>query len=208
MKPLTNRQQTVLDAIISHQRTHHRVPTRAELAAALSLRAVSTVEQHLRALAGKGYLKLDKGLNCNIRLTKGLLMDEDKKLPLLGKIAAGPLNLAEANIEDYYRIDEDLFHLKPDYLLRADGYSMRDAGILPNDILAIHQTQEEPATGKIVVALIDRNEATVKRFQRVGKTLVRLLPENPDFEPIEIDMAKRELDIQGIVVGVIRRDLP
>jgi repressor LexA len=204
MKPLTNRQQTVLDAIILHQRTQHRVPTRAELAVALNLRAVSTVEQHLRALADKGYLTLDKGLNCNIRLAESLLADQDKKLPLLGKIAAGPLKLVGDHVEEHYRIDAGLFHPKPDYLLRADGDSMINAGIAPNDILAVHQTNAEPPNGQIIVALVDHNEATVKRFQRVGKNLVHLLAENPKYLPIEID-DHRDLDIQGIVVGVIHQ---
>jgi repressor LexA len=206
MKPLTERQQTVLDAIISHQRTYHRVPTRVELATALNLRAVSTVEQHLRVLAAKGYLKLDKGFNCNIRVTEDLLIDESAKLPLLGKIAAGPLNLAEAHAEARYHIDPELFHPKPDYLLRADGDSMINAGISPNDILAVHHTDEEPANGKIVVALIDLAYATVKRFERVSKNQVRLLAENPDYDPIIIDMPRHRLDIQGLVVGVIRRE--
>ena len=125
-------------------------------------------------------------------------------LPLVGRVAAGSPVLAQENIEDEYRIDPSLFPRKPHYLLRVEGMSMKDAGILDGDLLAVHRTPEAH-NGQIVVARVD-DEVTVKRFRRQG-SLVRLCPENPDFEPIEIDLRRQELAIEGLGVGVVRPKL-
>ena len=125
-------------------------------------------------------------------------------LPLVGRVAAGSPLLAQENIEDEYRVDPALFPRKPDYLLRVEGMSMQDAGILHGDLLAVHRTPEA-GNGQIVVARVD-DEVTVKRFQRLGHR-VRLIPENRDFEPIEVDLRQQELVIEGLGVGVIRPQL-
>jgi repressor LexA len=125
-------------------------------------------------------------------------------LPLIGRVAAGSPVLAQENIEDEYRVDSTLFSRKPHYLLRVEGMSMQDAGILDGDLLAVHRTPEA-RNGQIVVARLD-DEVTVKRFRRRGFQ-VQLLPENTDFMPIEVDLRRQELTIEGLGVGVIRPKL-
>jgi len=119
-------------------------------------------------------------------------------------VAAGSPVLAQENIEDEYRVDPTLFSARPHYLLRVTGMSMRGAGILDGDLLAVHRTPEA-RNGQIVVARLD-DEVTVKRFRQEGNR-VKLLPENPDFEPIEVDLRQQELAIEGLGVGVIRPTL-
>jgi len=116
-------------------------------------------------------------------------------------VAAGSPILAEEHLAGSYQVDPNLFTPRADYLLRVRGLSMRDAGILEGDLLAVHKS-EEARTGQIVVARLS-DEVTVKRFRRRGQT-VELLPENPDFEPIEVDLRRDSLTIEGIAVGVIR----
>ena len=135
--------------------------------------------------------------------SRGIRLVREEGLPLIGRVAAGHPILAEENIEAHYRLDPQLFQPRADYLLRVRGQSMRDAGILNGDLLAVHRTPEA-ANGQIVVARLD-SEVTVKRLQRRGHQ-VRLLPENPEFEPIEIDLRRESLVIEGIGVGVIRQN--
>lgn len=196
MKELSQKQQDVLGHIRDYWRDHGVPPTRSELADRLG-RTVSTVEQHLQALANKGYIDILPGLNRNIRLLVAV-----DGLPLVGRVAAGSPILAEQNIEEYCRIDAGLFKPKPDYLLRVSGDSMIEAGILHGDLLAVHGSKEAH-NRQIVVARLDE-EATVKRFERVDRHRVRLLPENAKYSPIEVDLTRQPLTIEGIVVGVIR----
>ena len=128
----------------------------------------------------------------------------NRPLPLIGRVAAGSPVLAQENIEDEYRVDASLFSRKPHYLLRVEGMSMQDAGILDGDLLAVHRTPEA-RNGQIVVARLE-DEVTVKRFHRRG-FLVKLIPENIDFSPIEVDLRRQELTIEGLGVGVIRPKL-
>ncbi|MNC87352.1 LexA repressor [compost metagenome] len=120
---------------------------------------------------------------------------------MVGRVAAGSPVLAEEHVTARYQMDPNLFTPRADYLLRVRGLSMRDAGILDGDLLAVHRTQEAQS-GQVVVARIG-NEVTVKRLKRRGHA-VQLLAENPDFEPIELDLRKDEMAIEGIAVGVIR----
>ena len=123
------------------------------------------------------------------------------ELPVVGRVAAGSPILAEEHLQGSYQVDPNLFTPRADYLLRVRGMSMRDAGILEGDLLAVHKTQEA-RTGQIVVARL-ADEVTVKRLRRRGNA-VQLLPENPDFEPIEVDARSEALSIEGVAVGVIR----
>jgi repressor LexA len=172
-------------------------PTRSELAQALGFRSVNAAESHLQALARKGVIELVPGTSRGIRLKD----TEEPGLPVVGRVAAGAPILAEQHIEDRYALDPALFHPRADYLLRVHGASMRDAGILDGDLLAVHG-QPEAHNGEIVVARLGE-EVTVKRFRRDGHH-VSLLPENPDFSPIEVDLRDQSLVIEGIGVGVIR----
>jgi repressor LexA len=125
-------------------------------------------------------------------------------LPLIGRVAAGSPILAQEHIETHYKIDPQLFSPKPHYLLRVHGMSMKDAGILDGDLVAVHRTPEVRSR-QIIVARID-DEVTVKRYRQNGP-LVTLLPENDEFEPIEVDLREQTLVIEGVVVGVIRDGL-
>ncbi len=174
-------------------------PTRAEIAAELGFRSVNAAEEHLRALARKGVIELLPGASRGIRLQDTLR--EQMGLPLIGRVAAGSPILAEQNIIDHMKVDPGLFQPKPHYLLKVVGMSMKDAGILDGDLVAVHRTPEVRSR-QIVVARLDE-EVTVKRYRQEG-TVVWLMPENADFEPIRVDLREQSLLIEGVVVGVLR----
>jgi repressor LexA len=199
MTRLTPRQEQVLQLIREYAEATGFPPTRAEIAKALGFRSVNAAEEHLRALARKGAIELLPGASRGIRLK------EIGGLPVVGRVAAGSPILAEEHIETRYQLDPALFHPRADYLLRVRGMSMRDAGILDEDLLAVHRTHEV-RNGQIVVARLT-DEVTVKRFERRGHR-VRLLPENPEFSPIEVDLRREPLEIEGLGVGVIRNGTP
>ncbi len=196
---LTARQQEILAFIRVQVEEQGSAPTREEICRAFGFRSPYAAECHLRALARKGAIDLISGSARGIRLPPGTGPSEG--VPLVGRVAAGAPILATEHVEEHYRIDPRLFHPLPDYLLRVRGDSMRDAGILDGDLLAVRQSPEA-RNGQIVVARIE-DEVTVKYFQRAGDR-VRLLPANPDYTPIEIDPGHRELVIEGIGVGVVR----
>lgn len=196
METLTKRQAEILGLIRRRLADSGRPPTRAEIAQELGFRSPNAAEEHLQALARKGVIELVPGASRGIRLK------EEDGLPLIGRVAAGNPILAEENIEAHYQLDPRLFQPHADYLLRVRGQSMRDAGILNGDLLAVHRTPEAE-NGQIVVARLD-NEVTVKRLQRRGH-LVRLLPENAEFNPIEVDLRREAIVIEGVGVGVIRQ---
>nr|WP_303905488.1 transcriptional repressor LexA [Thiohalomonas denitrificans] len=193
---LTPRQAEILQLIRETVEATGSPPTRAEIARILGFRSPNAAEGHLRALAKKGAIELIPGTSRGIRLHGG------EGLPLVGRVAAGNPILAEENIENRYRLDPGLFSPRADYLLRVKGMSMKDIGILDGDLLAVHRTGEA-RDGQIVVARIE-DEVTVKRLQRKSRNRVLLLPENPEFEPIEVNPARQELVIEGIGVGVVR----
>jgi repressor LexA len=195
MQALTRRQEEILSLIRERIETTGLPPTRAEIAHHFGFSSPNAAEAHLKVLAKKGVLELVPGMSRGIRV-KG-----NGGLPLVGRVAAGSPILAQENIERHYQLDAAMFAPHADYLLKVRGMSMKDVGILDGDLLAVHRSVEARA-GQIVVARIG-DEVTVKRFQKRGNT-VRLLPENPDFEPIVVDLTRQELVIEGIAVGVIR----
>jgi repressor LexA len=203
MRELTPRQKQILELIQDVIYETGMPPTRAEIARELGFKSPNAAEEHLRALQRKGVLDLVPGASRGIQL-KDSLRDQIG-LPLVGRVAAGSPILAEEHIETHYRIDPQLFNPKPHYLLRVQGMSMRDAGILDGDLVAVHRTPEVRSR-QIIVARLD-DEVTVKRYRQNG-SVVTLLPENADFEPIEVDLRKQNLVIEGVVVGVIRDGLP
>jgi len=198
MIALTDRQQRVLDFIIDFMDTEGFPPTRAEICEALGFRSPNAAEDHLRALVKKGAIEMLPGTSRGIR---PLVDQVPSGLPLVGRVAAGEPILAAEHIEQRYKVDPSLFRPRADYLLRVKGMSMCDIGILDGDLLAVHQAREA-ASGDVVVARLD-DEVTVKRFRRRGN-IVRLLPENAEFEPIVVDLREQDLVIEGIAVGVIR----
>ena len=196
---LTARQQQILQLIRDAVSERGSPPTRAEIAQAFGFRSPNAAESHLRALARKGVISLDEGRARGIRLT------ESPGIPLIGRVAAGSPILADAHVQGRYQLDPAMFSPRADYLLRVRGQSMRDAGILDGDLLAIHATNEA-VNGQIIVARLSE-EVTVKRLKRLGSR-VELLPENPEFLPIVIDTQRDPLVIEGVVVGLIRNGSP
>ncbi len=194
-KSLTPRQVEILRLIETHVEESGFPPTRAEICAAMGFSSPNAAETHLRALERKGVIEMTSGASRGIRLKQA------STLPVVGRVAAGSPMLAEQNVEQRCRVDPALFEPAADYLLRVRGMSMRDAGILEGDLLAVHRTQNF-RSGQIVVARL-HDEVTVKRIQR-NRNIVELLPENPDFQPITVDLKRESLEIEGIAVGVIR----
>jgi repressor LexA len=207
-RKLTAKQKQILRFISEFIENNKFPPTRAELAAHFGFRSPNAAEAHLRALESKSMIGIERRAARGITLlplaAEELPATANMPLPLVGRVAAGSPILAQENIEDEYRVDPALFPRKPHYLLRVQGMSMQDAGILDGDLLAVHRTPEA-RNGQIVVARLD-DEVTVKRFRRRGFR-VQLIPENIDFEPIEVDLRRQELVIEGLGVGVIRPKL-
>src|SRR5512134_3280650 len=201
MDDLTPRQRQVLRFIQDSMAENGLPPTRAEIADALGFKSANAAEEHLRALQRKGVLELRPGASRGIQLKDSLR--EQIGLPLIGRVAAGRPILAEENIEARYQIDPSLFQPRPHYLLKVKGMSMRNAGILDGDLVAVHRTPEV-RNRQIIVARLE-NEVTVKRYRQEGK-VVWLLPENEEFEPLRVDLKQQQLLIEGVVVGVLRQD--
>jgi len=195
MEPLTPRQAKILQLVQDAIEADGCPPTRAEICRAMGFSSPNAAEKHLRTLERKGAIAIDGS-------HRGIRLKTDPGLPLIGRVAAGSPILAEANVQARYRVDPALFKPRADYLLKVRGLSMRDAGILDGDLLAVHATHEA-RSGQIVVARL-HDEVTVKRYKRSGSR-VQLLPENPDFKIIEVDPRRDALAIEGIAVGVIRK---
>jgi repressor LexA len=199
MEDLTLRQGEILALIKEYVLDEGYPPTRMEIAEAFGFRSPNAAEEHLRALERKGFIELLQGSSRGIRLLG--VEEEPEGLPVVGRVAAGEPILAEEHVEDHYPVDPALFHPRAHYLLRVRGMSMKDIGIMDGDLLAVHRTRTAQ-NGQIVVARLD-DEVTVKRFRRRG-SIVYLLPENQDFEPIRVDLREQSLDIEGLGVGILR----
>lgn len=199
MKSLTARQSEVLDLVRSHIVETGYPPTRADIARELGFRSANAAEEHLKALARKGALEIVPGTSRGIRLPT------DQGLPVIGRVAAGSPILAQEHIEEMCSVPANLFRPAADFLLRVEGDSMVNAGILDGDLLAVHKTPDA-ANGAIVVARID-DDVTVKRLRRKSRSRLVLEPENDAFEPIEVDLRSQQFVIEGLSVGVIRRSL-
>ena len=186
---LTDRQQQILDLIQSAIARTGAPPTRAEIATELGFKSANAAEEHLQALARKGAIELVSGTSRGIRLRSDALrtINESRSkqmasplaellqlaLPLIGRVAAGSPILAQEHVDKTYYVENSLFQSKPDYLLKVRGMSMRDAGIMDGDLLAV-QTTRDAKNGQIVVARLG-DEVTVKRFMR-NKNVIRLNP--------------------------------
>src|SRR5688572_29843104 len=204
MDALTERQGEILRLIRELTEVSGFPPTRAEIAERMGFRSVNAAEQHLRALERKGAIEISSGASRGIKvrdLRPGPRAGRLLELPVIGRVAAGSPMLAEEHVQGRYQVDPNLFTPRADYLLRVRGMSMRDAGILEGDLLAVHRTPEA-RSGQIVVARLG-DEVTVKRLRRRGHA-VQLEAENPEFAPIEVDLRRDALAIEGIAVGVIR----
>ncbi|MBB5411992.1 MULTISPECIES: transcriptional repressor LexA [Paraburkholderia] len=212
MTKLTARQQQVFDLIRRAIERTGFPPTRAEIAAELGFSSANSAEEHLRALARKGVIELAAGASRGIRLLSG---QEDApyqftlphaglmqlSLPLIGRVAAGSPILAQEHISQHYACDPALFSSKPDYLLKVRGLSMRDAGILDGDLLAV-QKRTEAKDGQIIIARLG-DDVTVKRLKRRPNG-IELIAENPDYDNIFVETGSADFALEGIAVGLIR----
>ena len=203
MQSLTPRQSEVLALIRDHLARYGMPPTRAEIAQELGFRSPNAADDHLKALARKGAISLTPGASRGVRVLENWVTSHN--LPIVGRVAAGNPIFCEQHIEDHLDVDSTVFRPRADYLLRVNGMSMRDAGILDKDLLAVHRTQDV-SNGQVVVARIN-DEVTVKRFKRRGRK-VELKPENPDFPTIVVDLQSEEFETEGIGVGVVRNGTP
>jgi repressor LexA len=216
---LTDRQQQILDLIQSAITRTGAPPTRAEIATELGFKSANAAEEHLQALARKGAIELVSGTSRGIRLKSEALrsINESRSktflenipgpsqfaLPLIGRVAAGSPILAQEHIDRTYYVENSLFQRKPDYLLKVRGMSMRDAGIMDGDLLAVQITRDAN-NGQIVVARLG-DEVTVKRFMR-NKNVIELHPENPDYQTIVVEPGE-SFEIEGLAVGLIRNTM-
>jgi repressor LexA len=203
MDKLTPRQSEILTFLQDFIDESGMPPTRAEIARALGFKSVNAAEEHLRALQRKGVIELIPGASRGIQL-KDFIRDQ-LGLPLIGRVAAGNPILAEEHIEGHYRIDTSMFDPRPHFLLRVEGMSMKDIGILDGDLVAVHRTPEV-RSGQVIVARLE-DEVTVKRYRQEG-SMVWLLPENEEFEPIKVDLTEQSMMIEGVVVGLVRNGMP
>lgn len=218
MLKLTARQEQILNLIREAIENTGFPPTRAEIAAELGFRSANAAEEHLQALARKGAIEISPGTSRGIRLrpihadgaappprTGQVPLPHPAlmqlSLPLIGRVAAGSPILAQEHVEATYNVDPALFSAKPDYLLKVRGLSMRDVGILDGDLLAVKKI-DSAKNGQIVVARLG-DEVTVKRYQKSG-SVIELLPENPDFEPIRVDSGQDDFALEGLAVGLLR----
>ncbi|RDF11906.1 repressor LexA [Haemophilus paraphrohaemolyticus] len=201
-KQLTERQQEIFDFVKNHITTTGMPPTRVEIAREIGFKSPNAAEEHLKALARKGYIEMLSGTSRGIRI---LVNDEEAanedSLPLIGRVAAGTPIEAIEHIEDHYPVSGTMFNPTADYLLRVNGNSMENIGILDGDLLAVHKTKIAK-NGQVVVARVD-DEVTVKRLEKKGN-LIYLHPENDELEAIVVDPRLEYIEIEGIAVGVIR----
>jgi repressor LexA len=200
MEKLTARQQQVLELIRRHIDDTGFPPTRADIAAELGFKSANAAEEHLKALARKGAIEIIPGASRGIRLP------QSSGIPIVGRVAAGNPVLATEHIEDYCNLPASFFRPAADYFLRVTGDSMIDIGIFDGDLLAVHSTTAAN-NGDVVVARID-DEVTVKRLRKTrDKHRLELLPENADFQPIEVDLREQDFAIEGLSVGVLRQSI-
>tara|TARA_B110000196_G_scaffold268898_1_gene243237 strand:- start:564 stop:1178 length:615 start_codon:yes stop_codon:yes gene_type:complete len=199
---LTARQEEILNLIKTNIKETGYPPTRAEIATELGFRSPNAAEEHLRALARKGVIEMIKGTSRGIRL----LEEEQNGLPLIGRVAAGEAILAIENIEDYLQVPPDMFHPRADFLLKVQGMSMKNVGIIDGDLLVVHKTNTAE-NGEIVVARIE-DEVTVKRIKTNSTAHeIMLMPENDDLDPILVDLRDQNFVIEGVSVGILRTKL-
>ena len=209
MIKLTARQEEILNLIREAIENTGFPPTRAEIATELGFKSANAAEEHLQALARKGAIEISPGTSRGIRLVGASVAESIPmppptlmmSLPLVGRVAAGSPILALEHVEATYSVDPSMFSSRPDFLLKVRGLSMRDAGIMDGDLLAVKKV-DSAKNGQIVVARIG-DDVTVKRYKKTG-SLIELFPENPDFKVIKVDPAVDDFTLEGLAVGLMR----
>lgn len=205
-KELTNRQQEILQVILESVNERGYPPAIREIGDAVGLSSPSTVHSHLNALVKAGYLRRDPTKPRAIEVLDpghvepSLHRAPVRDVPLVGRIAAGSPMLAEQDIEEIYPLPTELVGHEPVFMLRVRGDSMIDVGIFDNDFVVVRRSQTAQ-NGQLVAALVDGEEATVKRFLRKDGR-VTLIAENSDYAPM---VFTEGVEILGIVTAVLRR---
>jgi repressor LexA len=193
MEKITEAQKKVLDAVRDWFKRHNSPPTLRELCRVTGLNSTWTIRHHLRKLETAGYVKVKGGLSRSIALSGGF-----SGIPLLGRISAGkPIDAIE-NVDNNIELKDMFSGIENIFALKVKGDSMTGAGIFDGDIVFVRK-QASAVSGEIVAAVLN-DEAVVKRLQRAGNT-VKLLSENPKYEPI----TAKEIKVAGKVVGILRK---
>jgi repressor LexA len=201
-KGLTRRQKEILTFVQRYSEAHGYPPSVREIGQALGLTSSSTVHSHLAALERKGYLRRDPSKPRALEVLRDEREVPARKviaLPVVGRVTAGQPILAQENIEDYFPLPVDFVRSEEAFILHVRGDSMINAGIQDGDMLVVRK-QPTAENGQIVVARVDGDEATVKRFFKEPDR-IRLQPENDSMEPIYT----RDAAIEGVALAVIHR---
>ena len=204
MKEITSKQQSVLDCIQIYLNKTGFPPTRADICRELGFKSPNSAETHLRALEKKGFITIESGTSRGISINNQEYLGNKNEYPVIGLVAAGSPTLAEENIERTIECSKSFFDSNFDYFLKVKGLSMKDAGIIEDDLIAVQKTSDIK-NGDIVIARLD-DEVTVKFFNRKSQQIVELKPANKDFKDIIVDLEKDKLHIEGKSIGLLRKN--
>ena len=205
MKQITSQQQRALDCIQIYINKTGFPPTRADICKELGFKSPNSAETHLRALEKKGYISIESGTSRGISIINSNNNSfNSNEYPIVGLVAAGSPTLAQENIEQMINCPKSFFDSSFDYFLKVKGLSMKDAGIMEDDLIAIKKTSEVK-NGDIVVAIIE-DEVTVKFFNRKSPKIVELEAANSDYKNIVVNLEYDEFHIEGKSVGLLRKN--
>ena len=205
MKEITTQQQRVLDCIQIYINKTGFPPTRANICKELGFKSPNSAETHLRALEKKGFISIESGASRGISIinSEQSNINDGNSYPVIGLVAAGSPTLASENIENKINCPNDFFNSDFDYFLKVKGLSMKDAGIMEDDLVAVKKTSDVK-NGDIIIARMD-DEVTLKYFKRISPKFVELVAANDDFENIKVDLEHQNFVIEGKSVGLLRK---
>lgn len=205
MKEITTQQQRVLDCIQIYINKTGFPPTRANICKELGFKSPNSAETHLRALEKKGFISIESGASRGISIINSEQSDinDGNSYPVIGLVAAGSPTLASENIENKINCPNDFFNSDFDYFLKVKGLSMKDAGIMEDDLVAVKKTSDVK-NGDIIIARMD-DEVTLKYFKRISPKFVELVAANDDFENIKVNLEHQNFVIEGKSVGLLRK---
>jgi len=206
MKEITTQQQRVLDCIQVYLNKTGFPPTRADICKELGFKSPNSAETHLRALEKKGFISIESGTSRGISIigSSSSSTEIQDEYPVIGLVAAGSPTLATENIENKIKCPNNFFDSEFDYFLKVKGLSMKDAGIMEDDLVAVKKTSEIK-NGDIVIARID-DEVTIKYFKRKSEKVIELEAANEDYKNIIIDLEVEDFAIEGKSVGLLRKN--
>ena len=206
MKEITSQQQRVLDCIQVYLNKTGFPPTRADICKELGFKSPNSAETHLRALEKKGFISIESGTSRGISIIGSSSSNDEiqDEYPVIGLVAAGSPTLATENIENKINCPNGFFDSQFDYFLKVKGLSMKDAGIMEDDLVAVKKTSDIK-NGDIVIARID-DEVTIKYFNRKSEKVIELEAANEDYKNIIVDLENEDFAIEGKSVGLLRKN--